>query len=738
MTNLPLHKMVGRLMFFSLRPFVFFVFVVGLLVHLGAGAMCLQPDVTMREGGCAPVQVTGSRLDPYNEQNYSSINYSTPGGFIPVAGGIGGAPGRGEAQRDKNTATVGSLCPSAEKPAVVSNNPVIVATGEKFLPQVDFSISGLGAFVMKRTWRQFPVPASIMPSFGVNWASSLDYGGLSYYRQQKSGKYRAPPSITRIDADGGRVVYSLFEEFGSTEDDPWPTAGRYSANGAKYGEIYYNATTDVATLTTPGSTLVFTNLGRIKSYAANDGSVDYLFVYQYFGANLRVGSLLIRGRRSIGFSYYPNGLVQTVTAPNGGVWTYAYDGQNRLTRVTSPELTYIDYLYDGGSTWIVGYSVNGARKTKYVYDGSTGRVISSGTFDGERVDAFGYTATTATLTNELGLATTYTYSTINGARMVTGVSSAGDGSCPSGASSLEYDANGYVKATVDKANVRNEYSYDASGYLQKIDEAKATVNARSTINEWDTSGRLRSTTYRDAASNALLVRTFNYVGSTDTVQSIIESDPRNGSSRTTSFTVTKNGSGRMIRYDVTKSGIGTESWYYDDVGNLTATTNAAGQTINYAGHNGLGLPTIVTDINGLQTSYGYDLRGLKTSATLSTPSGSRTTYWAWTPEGLLKQQTDPAGLVTDYIYTASSDRLTQVSDSLGNVINYDRSGRLFTTSVALKAPYLEGNSPSEVPAGSLVSAREVNIKGDLWKLAAPSGQKQQNSFDVMGRLTTSQ
>lgn len=561
---------------------------------------------------------------------------------LDPAGGGGGTPRRGNNQSDNNSKVAKSPCPGAANPNAASNNPVIIATGEKFLNQDDFSIAGL--FRLSRTYRSISLAPSYAPSFGANWASSLEFAQLTgSMRGKVRGSWVATGVANLAQSDGSLTKYYRDADPVYTSDE-----GLYTArNGSAYGDIYYMAGSDNAWFSGPNFSAEFVG-GRITSYYAADGTVDYIFGYD---ANKRLTSIVVNGSRTIAISYGSNGLVQSISVPNGATWTYTYDGSNRLIRASSPVSTYVDYFYENTSlpSALTGYAVNGVRKTQYTYY-ADGRVNTSGTVDGEELDTFVYSPTTTTLTNALGLATTYTYQTANGARQVVAMSSNAAAGCAAASSSMEYDANGYMTAQIDAAGVRTEFAYDAQGLLLRSDQAKNTPDQKTTINVWDSYQRLTSVTYRDAAGATLLTRNYTYQGITSTVLSVSEQDPRNGASRSWSYGYTYT-SGRLTRLDFTQPGIGTVSQIYDTAGNLTSVVNAKGQVTNYAGYNGLGLPGSATGPDSLTTNYSYDLRGSLLSATEVTPSGSRVTGWLWTPERRLKQVTDPSGLVTQYTYT---------------------------------------------------------------------------------------
>ena len=100
-------------------------------------------------------------------------------------------------------------------------------------------------------------------------------------------------------------------------------------------------------------------------------------------------------------------------------------------------------------------------------------------------------------------------------------------------------------------------------------------------------------------------------------------------------------------------------------GQVQTVTDAAGHVTTYNTYNAHGQPLTITDANGVVTTLAYDTRGRLTSRQV----GAETATFSYWPTGLLKQVTLPDSSYLLYSYDAAH-RLTQISDGLGNAIDY--------------------------------------------------------------------
>jgi len=291
------------------------------------------------------------------------------------------------------------------------------------------------------------------------------------------------------------------------------------------------------------------------------------------------------------------------------------------------------------------------------------------------------------------------------------------------ASSIAYDANGYLSGATNFNGVAFAYVHDARGLETSRTEASGTPQVRTITTQWHPTfrlptlitapGRTTSFTYDDGGN--LLTKTV-----TDTVLS---------RSRTWSYTYDADGLVLTIdgpRTDV--SDVTTYTYYANtdpDLGkrgNVATIANALGQQTSITAYNAHGQPLTVIDPNGLTTTLTYDARKRLTSKNV----GGELTSYSYDGVGQLTQVTLPDGSFLSYSYDPAH-RLTGISDNLGNRIAYTLDAM--------------GNRTQDQvfdPANSLVQTRS-RVFNNLNRLAQNLGaqnQTTQYAYDNQGNLTS--
>jgi len=169
------------------------------------------------------------------------------------------------------------------------------------------------------------------------------------------------------------------------------------------------------------------------------------------------------------FAYTPDGLVQTVTDANSNVTTSAYDGFNRVGKVTFPGGTYESYGYDN----------NGNLTLRQLRSGET----LSFTYDAlNRVTLKHYSSNAVNQDVYLG------YDLLNRALYARFGSATGLGVANT------YDALGRVKTTTDSNGRALQYSYDAAGDRTQLTYADSGANALAVQYAYDNLQRVTSIT----------------------------------------------------------------------------------------------------------------------------------------------------------------------------------------------------------------------------------------------------
>lgn len=368
------------------------------------------------------------------------------GGGTGVAGK---SPAQGQAAKpasQSDTKTEKCAADSAPGSApTTSGNPVLLTTGEKLLPQTDFSGGGFYAFDFTRTYRSRLVGNG---AFGPKWASLADAWRITWSGQIcEPGGPCAPKEAVLLDADGTQYKYTT----------PPGYVGEYNVNGSwETGALYYNFFNATWQLVRNGRTYNFSNAGVLTGEVSAGGRS--LFGYTWSAGRLQTITSAGGATITLGWT---SGRVTTVTDPAGKVWTYAYNANGMLASVTGPgsPADVRSYHYENASdpTLLTGVSINGVRKTSYAYDASK-RVVQSGPVDGESTDTISYGTNSATVSSPKSPATTYGFTSVLGELRTTSMSRAAGVSCPNSAASTQYDANGYPLYADNWRGGRTSYS----------------------------------------------------------------------------------------------------------------------------------------------------------------------------------------------------------------------------------------------------------------------------------------
>lgn len=391
------------------------------------------------------------------------------------------------------------------------------------------------------------------------------------------------------------------------------------------------------------------------------------------------------------YEYDAQRRLRKITNPLGHSTLYAYNKQNRLEEITDAEghKTYIAYnhanmvsrlktevsdksiRYDGDKTVFIDYTGSGNQYSYYRWD-DKGRVI-------EKV-----------------------------------------GLCCGVQSSLEYDNDDNVIRMIDGNGHATSYTYDNNGNMLSLTDAL---------------GNTERYTYEPI---------FNQVASfTD----------KNGNSYQFSY----DGKGSLTSIS---GPLGySQSNTYDSHGWLLTSTDANGNVTSNT-YNSDGTTARTMDAAGNSTTYGYD-----TSGNLNTITDARnyTTSYAYDALGRILNQTDALGGITSvsydkvgnivrvkdalnhitaYTYDAVGNILTK-TDAIGNVytLTYDGKGNV----VSVKNPlgqtqtmaYNDRNKLTSVtnPAGE-VSSYDYDLKGNLMSVNLPNGNSIGYWYDEIDRITS--
>jgi RHS repeat-associated protein len=607
-------------------------------------------------------------------------------------------------------------------------DPIDINTGNVHEQYTDYSTSGTNPLQFIRYYNS-RTQGTYSTELGTNWRSNFD----RYLQLSLS-------TVVAERANGQQLTFTL-------------QSGKWVSD------------TDVdVTLSESGSTWTLTDIddtvetyNAISSIEAVLTSVEsrngYKQVLAYNGASLLTGVTDSYGR-SLSFAYNSSNILQTVTTQDSTTITYGYasttSGSN-LISVTNPDNTSVSYKYnfaqlpnvltgitdeDGNSYALWTYDVyergltsqhgSGADLITVAYDDSTGN---------------------RTVTNALGVVDTYTFTTLQGAPKVTGISRASTSSTAAATETFTYDSNGYLASKTDWNGNQATYVNNTHGLPTTIDEAVGAGAARTTMITYDstwvhlpatvTTPGL-TTSFKYDSYGELLTKTL-----TDTTTSSVPYSTA-GQNRTW----TNTWSNALLASIKSPNG-NTSKYGYDSSGALTSTTDAKGFVTNITSHTGGGLPLTIVDPNGVTTKLTYSPRLWLTSSTVSGSSGTYKTTWAHDATGNLTQTTLP-----DNSYIANTfdtaHRLTKVTDALGNYTSYtlDALGNRTQTNIYPKG----GTSASwqrtdtfdalgrllvDSQGAGQTTTKTYDPNGNVLTVADGLGHTTTNTYDALNRLATS-
>lgn len=645
-------------------------------------------------------------------------------------GGQPGSGGGGKSAPAKAAATT----TNSKEPNESTCKPVVIATGEKYKDELDFSGVGPYGIVLNRTYRS---GQGITGMFGSNWYGSFEQLPLSFTFTNcittPDGNC-IPASATVTATDGTKYVYTYA---GWTDD-----AGMYTytvRGSASAGELMYNFKTSWI-LDKDKTTRVYTSGGKILSYADNAGAT-IKYIYQDAG---RLSQLIDAAGRSVYFTRGTNGLVRTVKDTGGNIWTYDYNASNMLAKVTAPGASpdVRQYFYENANpTLLTGIAINDVRYSTYAYY-ADGRVSQSGLAGNEEVDRFAYGANSTTVTDAKGQATTYNYASFFGQRKITSVSRAGTTTCSAAAATTNYDAAGYLKEQIDWKGIRTLYSYDSAGRLNSVTSAAYTGDTARTTNTW-TGDDITKTEYRDAANQVYLTEDYEYYGAgslaTGRVRSITLTDARSGAKHRTEYAYNFSTTGILISQTSSRilpHGHRVTTTTYDAAGNLSSITNALGQRESWTNYNGLGQAGTYTDINGVSTDYLYEANGNLKSATLKLATGNRVTTFSYNHDRQITDVVFPDGSASRWRYTASG-RVEYVGDALFKFARTTKDilNNSERTSSERLDPAMSGSTPVAVASDADFSrSTKFDSLGRIYTRSGNKHQKIEYRYDLNGNL----
>lgn len=442
--------------------------------------------------------------------------------------------------------------------------------------------------------------------------------------------------------------------------------------------------------------------------------------------------------RSLSLTYDGSGRVSTLVTPDG-TFTYNYDTNNNLIKLTKPDTKTKQYGFTSGTyvNALTGVTnEKGNQILNVIYAPSGGNVVSSNGAGSVSNYSVAYNADyTSTGTNPLGKSFTYHYVNNNWSpgidiRRITEVDGAATTNTPASSEYYNYDYLGRVIGHTDSKGNGTRYAYDSRGNVTRIMEGvysalqrtttityNATWNVPSLITQpgkttafaYDAYGRVTSVTITDTATSATRVTSYSYYanstdGSGNTILGRLQTitGPRTDLSETTTYA-------------------------YDANFNLTTITNALSQVTTITARDSAGRPTKITDPNSVETDLTYDSNGrLQTSVQAAGTALAATTTFTYDDDGDLTKVTLPNSVYVQYTYD-TAQRLTGITDALGNTETYTLDNAGNVTQVVYK---------NTTPTTTYTHTKNFDELSRMLKSIGASSQTANYAYDTDSNLTS--
>jgi RHS repeat-associated protein len=574
-------------------------------------------------------------------------------------------------------------------------DPVNVTNGNMYLQQLDYRVSGAGHQLQVQ--RAYNSQSTGVGLFGKGWATAYDES-LQIFDANTIRLNEADGRATYFGRVGGSgPLLPLEGDFHGTLTQ---TAGGY-ALALQNGSVHqFNST---------GRLLSLTDLNGNQTTLAYDLSGKLSSVTDPFG---RLVSFLI-----------VNNLVTAIADTTGVIADYTYNTQ-KLTGVTYADGSGYSFAYDGQSRMTSVTDKLGNVLESHAYD-SQGRATTSERQGGVNRYTLNYVSATETdVTDGLGRVTKYLFDKTKARNVVTRVERLC--SCGAGGTLVKtwaYDSKLNVTSSTDELSHTTSYTYDTGGNVLTVTDPTGTVtytynslgqvltrtDQMSGVTTNTYSGTGNRLTYKDALNNTTTY-TYDSHGQLLTV-----TDARN---KVTTFTWDT--SGRLAQAQDALNNITT--YAYDLRAHLTSMTNALSNTTSYEYDTAGRLKKVIyPDTNFVQ--FTYDLGGRRTK--VRDARGNETNF-AYDGAYRLTSVTDPLSHTTSYGYDLMSNR-TSVTDGLSRVTDYEYDD--FNRVKKITYP------PATAGGARLQETFEYNAVGKVTKKTDPAGRDIIYGYDTANRLT---
>jgi RHS repeat-associated protein len=527
-----------------------------------------------------------------------------------------------------------------------SRHPVIIATGEKSLDQLDFQLPGPIELEWRRQYRSGDVRSDGW--FGQGWAHPLatelwvEDDALHYWDEQ--GREVVLPAIAQ-----GQEHFQAYERFTLTRPGADHWALRHNQDLTHHFRRRHDRQWRL-----PLEVVQDRNLRRVLLHF-NEGDFGDGFDPQaapprpqrVTDSAGRALHLVWTEQKQLSEVIFASGDTRVVLASyRYGADAPAAEGQPDLLSHTDANGHTRTYAW--GQHLLVGYTLAAGQRFSNRYDRltPTGRVTESLALDDGTGDRFDYNGRTTRVRDMLGHETTYVH---NARQDIVAVHDA-EGNVRRNA----FDDEGRPEGSTDALGRTSTTSFDKRGNITLILDAAGNAT-KLEYNALDLPTKLT-----DAMGGEWL-RQYDERGNL-----IASTDPLG---HTTLYEVDTLGQVTAIIDALDKR----KKLEWDEVGNLVAYTDCSGHTSRQA-YDALGHLVSSTDALSQVTDYLFDAAGQLQQVTQ--PDGAQHHY-TWDGQGNLIRYVDPMGQATAWKYNGAGAPLVRV-DALGHTLRYayDAAGQL--------------------------------------------------------------
>jgi len=569
-----------------------------------------------------------------------------------------------------------------------SSHPVIIATGEKSLDQLDFELSGPIQLEWRRQYRSGDARSDGW--FGQGWTHPLatelwlEDDVLRYWDEQ--GREVLLPAIAV-----GQEHFQAYEQFTLTRPDVHHWALRHNQ-----GLTHHFRQRHAKQWRLPLEVIQDRNRRRILLHF-NDG--DFSDGFDTQAAPPRPQCLIDSAGRTLNLVWTAHKQLSQVVVESGDtrVVMAGYEYNNTTDPNQSDLQSYTDAnghtrTYAWNQHLLVGYALATGQRFSNRYDRltPTGRVTESLALDDGTGERFEYNGRTTRVKDMLGRETVYVH---NAREDIVAVHDAeGNVAC------YDFDDEGRQEASTDAlGRTSRATTFDHRGSLTQMVDAEGNTT-KLEYNALDLPIKLT-----DAMGGEWL-RQYdergNLIGSTDPL-------------------------GHMTRHEVNDFGQVTaiidaldkrKTLQWDEAGNLISYTDCSGHTTRYA-YDALGHLRSSVDAIGQETDYSFDAQGQLQQVTQ--PDGAQHQY-AWDGEGNLIEYLDPLGQATTWNFNDAAAPLLRL-DAQGHTLRYE-----YNTAGQLLALTNENGE---------VTRYDYDVLGRLTDEVGFDGRHQRYCYNPVGDLT---